>query len=170
MNMFNIALHAINKKESYEGLTMLTKTLADYIGTRESTIEDLLQLSPTQIYQSEAYQALVAKLDRDLLHQTLPEARGAYEQGLPRFKREMGKSYDFDRSPMSAFTLGNWLVGFLQQPDALNTLPKFHGDVPRPVMREGLPHLLSILDRMGQGRQEWQQALAVLSLPLVCGN
>jgi hypothetical protein len=68
---------------------------------------------------------------------------------------------------MSAFTLGNWLVGFLQFPAALEGLSKFHKRLPQDAMAELLPHMLSVLEDMPHGSADWQKALALLSMPML---
>lgn len=148
-------------------MIMLTKIIAQYTQTPEATIARLLKMPTDAIYEDAAYKQLVDSLDRDYLHQTLQQARNAYEVGLPDFKERMRVYFDFTDSPMSPFTLANWLVGFLNYPDKLADLPNLHGRVPHNAIQNGLPELFKVLEQMGEGRDAWQRALAVLAIPLV---
>lgn len=146
---------------------MLNQTLVHYTGTPAATIEQLLQLGSQSIYRHPTYQDLVASLNRQALEATLPLAREAYNAHLPDFIASMQRKHKVSLEPMSAFTLANWLVGFLQYPATVEQLPTKHERIPKAVIREGLPELLAMLDDMPQGRAEWQRALAILALPLV---
>ncbi|MFP4323161.1 MAG: hypothetical protein ACLFTK_11970 [Anaerolineales bacterium] len=146
---------------------MLTKSLANYIGVSTRDVQTWLNMSAAGIYDDPAYQDLVYGLDRALLEETLSEARAVYEDALPEFQAALGSEYNFRNTPMSAYTLGNWLVGFLQYPDSLPELLDIHARIPQSVLTAGLPMLLSYLDDMPQGGAEWQRALAILALPMM---
>ena len=146
---------------------MLATILAQYIDESQSTIDTFLTMSPSDIYGDPYYKELVNKLDYRHLDQSLKEARDTYEEGLPDFMDKFSHLYDFGGSPMSPTTLANWLVSFIKFHDFMHQLPEKHANVPRQALRQGLPDLLSMLDNMSDGREDWQKALALLSIPLV---
>ena len=141
---------------------MSADVIAHYTGYSVQEIERLLSLGVDHIFNDGNYVDMVNDLDRELLYNTLPAARDAYDKGLPGFKANLSDRYDFTDSPMSAFTLANWLVSFLEQPDQLPTLLDQHAKVPLDILTDGLPDLLAILDNVGNSRAEWQKALAVI--------
>lgn len=100
-----------------------------------------------------------------MLHDSLPHARNAYERSLPRFTQILKEKYGLSNTPMSAFTLGNWLVGFLRYPESIADMPKLHQRVPA-AFREMLPEMLKMLDNVPHGAQ-WQKALALMALPMM---
>jgi hypothetical protein len=145
---------------------MLDKTLAHYIGVPPAKIARLLALTQQQIYSDAEYKSWLEQLDSAALYATLPHARQAYETHLPHFAQILEEKYHLSRTPMSAFTLGNWLVGFLEYHDKLIDLSKMHGRLPRQAVIEMLPDMIGMLDDMPQGRADWQKALALMALPL----
>ncbi|MBI5928628.1 MAG: hypothetical protein HY862_04925 [Chloroflexi bacterium] len=144
---------------------MLTQLLAENIGVSQSDIQALTRLSRAELYENPTYQNLVNDLDFDLLHETLPIARKVYESTLPAVIEAISDTYRYKGRGMTAFTLGNWLVGFLSQPDQLYQLVEYHNRVPLQVIEEGLPMILKSLGEMEAGGTEWTKAMAVLSLP-----
>lgn len=145
---------------------MLEATLADYIGVETRDVQRLLRMKQSRIYDDPTYQAWIAKLDANQLHQSLNEARAAYEKMLPQFSQQLSERYNMNNTPMSPFTLGNWLVGFLQYPDAIRELSQKHNRLPREAVIDMLPEMLSMMNGMKQGRADWQKALALMALPL----
>jgi hypothetical protein len=115
------------------------------------------------VYNDPDYQALVKTIDRDILHDTLGDARSAYEKGLPSLKTYIESRYTLNHEMMSPYTLANWVIGFLDSPSALHTLSSYHTEVPQKAIEEGLPEIVKMLDRM----PAWQQALCVLAIPLL---
>jgi len=146
---------------------VLAKILASYSHLPEAQIEDWLS-QPSQVLLSDKnYYQAINKLNSNLLYQSLPEVREVYAQGLPAFQQAVTERYQLDFSVMSAYTLGNWLLGFLQHPEQLDMLVDRHLNLPLNVLRAEAPALLSLLDNMSQNRQEWQKALALFMLPLL---
>ena len=123
----------------------------------------LLALSPADVYTDPVYQDVVARLDADLLRQTLVHVRAAYEDGLGPIKEKYGLS----NTIMSGFTLGNWVLGFLTSPDHLNDMLDRHAALSQDVIAAALPELVDLLDDLPAGRAEWQCALVAFSLPLI---
>lgn len=146
---------------------MLADTISRYSGAAAGDVSRWLTLSPEAIYEDPAYLDLINGLDKEFLQETVITAREAYREGLDDLAKKIEVKYDVENPVMSAFTLGNWLVGFLYSPTTLPDLLERHGRVPAEAIREGLPELLGMLESMPTGRQEWQQALALLSIPLV---
>jgi len=149
---------------------MKTGEIAHYTGQSTSEINRLLGLGQAAVYADPVYKDWVKSLDVTLLHQTLPMARAIYERLLPSFTARLKDSYGIDSSPMSAFTLGNWLVGFLQYPDQINQLAHLHRRIPKAALEEGLPDILQALEELPNGKREWQKAMTVLMLPLLSAN
>lgn len=146
---------------------MTIEQIASYTGLAPRTIDRLLQMGTTHIYQDDDYIAALEGLDKAYLEDTLPLARDAYESRLDEFAQEIAERYGVDSEPMSPFTLGNWVVGMLQYPSHAAKMIEMHERVPRVAVRESLHHLLLMLDDMPEGAQQWQQALCLLSFPLM---
>ncbi|MCU0463768.1 MAG: hypothetical protein MUF38_04280 [Anaerolineae bacterium] len=146
---------------------MLEDTLAHYIGANKDQINRLTRMKQSQVYSDPTYQAWVQQMDAGALHETLAHARAAYEEHLPQFAAILSTRYGMSNTPMSSFTLGNWLVGFLQYPDSISNLSKMHQRIPQEAFREMLPEMIQMLDDLPTGREGWQRALALMALPLV---
>jgi hypothetical protein len=146
---------------------MLAKILASYSQLPEAQIESWLAQPSRALLSDEKYYQAINAIDSSLLYHSLPEVREAYTSGLPAFQQKLTERYQLDFSVMSAYTLGNWLLGFLQHPEQLDMLLDKHLRLPLNVLREEAPALLSLLDKMSQNRQEWQKALALFMLPLL---
>lgn len=144
---------------------MISEVLAQYIGIPQSDIKNLLSLSLEDLYDSPAYNKLVQQLDFDLLHETLPDARKVYESVVPTVIDSISSEFKYTGRGMTAFTLGNWLVGFLARPDQLFKLADIHSHIPVPAIEAGLPLILAGLSDMDSGGKQWSKAMAVLSLP-----
>ncbi|MCA9902210.1 MAG: hypothetical protein KC547_00020 [Anaerolineae bacterium] len=145
----------------------INSTLAQYTKLPKAEIDRLLALSQDEIYNDATYLNQVRQLDAEYLYDTLPAARDIYAQYVPQYNQILSERFGLHNSVMSAFTLGNWLVGFLQFPTTLDGLSKFHKRLPKDAMAELLPDMLSVLDDMPQGSADWQKALALLSLPML---
>ncbi|PJF36918.1 MAG: hypothetical protein CUN49_03005 [Candidatus Thermofonsia Clade 1 bacterium] len=145
---------------------MIAEVLAQYIGVEKRKVERLLALKQEQIYEDPEYQAWISKLNVDRLNSFLPLARAAYEKHLATFTEHLRTKYNMVNTPMSAFTLGNWLVGFLHYPSQISELARLHRRLPRQAVLEMLPEMIAMLDDMPEGRAEWQQAFALMALPL----
>lgn len=145
---------------------MEAQVLSRYTGVPTKQINRLLSMSGQTMAKDPEFINLLNSLDKDHLEETLPEARAAYEKGLPAFERHLHQQYGLETTPMSAFTLGNWVVGALQFPQYTNKIMEMHENIPREVFVNELPRLLDMLDHVRGGR-EWQRALCVFSLPLM---
>jgi hypothetical protein len=130
-------------------------------------IRQITQLPPEKVFENTTFRTLIEGLDTLTLRRTLPEARRSFATGLPAFLIQIERDYGISHTPMSVYTLTDWLIRFLEAPETLAVVLSMHQRVPGSLIREGLPYLLSLLDTMPNGRTEWQQALAVMSLPLV---
>lgn len=147
------------------GGCMLVKILSDSIGIAEADIEALLALPRTALLNHPTYNRLLEGLDSDLLGETLSHAREIYESKMPGVINSISEEYAYRGRGMTAFTLGNWLLGFVSQPNQLPKLMDFHNRVPTPAIAAGLPLILGALATMEEGAAEWVKAMAVLSLP-----
>lgn len=142
----------------------LLESLADHGRMEPGEAARLLSLTLDELAQDEAYQALLAQLDQQLLSRTLHDVRKIYDSNLAEFKRE----YDLQDTVMGGHTLGNWVLGYLMYPDQLHSLADRHVNVPTEKVQQMLLDLLSLLQRQtGEGCREWQRALALLTLPLL---
>lgn len=140
--------------------------LAGYIGISTEDVEVLLNQSSTEIYQNTFYQNLVAGLDYKLLGKTLQDVRAVYDTYLPDVAIHLRDVYHLRNRGMTSLTLGNWLLGFLHNPNTLSKLYEMHRHIPVDALEEGLPAVLDILGQLPPtGRMEWQKAMALLSLP-----
>lgn len=145
---------------------MIEQTLSHYIKVQPAQIVRLLNMTAAAIYADDEYKGWIASLNPDVLHDSLPHARSAYELSLPRFTKVLKEKYGLSNTPMSAFTLGNWLVGFLRYPESIADMPSLHQRVPVEAFREMLPDMLKILDNVPDGDQ-WQKAMALMALPMM---
>lgn len=126
-----------------------------------------MNLSGKQLLENKTYVAMLHDLDKDLLEATLPTVRDVYERHLPEFVERVEQRYGLGATPMSAFTLGNWVVGALQFPDHTHSILEMHANIPREVFNNELQSLMDILEEVSQGKQEWQRAMCVFALPLM---
>lgn len=145
----------------------LNQVLAAYIGLSPNDIHQLTELPAEQIFENPTYKTLIEGLDTEFLKKTLPEARTAYALGLPAFMARLEHDVGINHMSMSAYTLGDWLIRFLEAPETIPVVLNMHLRLTRPIIRAGLPYLLEMLSTMPRGQTEWQRALAIMSLPLV---
>lgn len=141
--------------------------LAVYLGLRDAEVDRLLHLKAPALYQDESYLKLVESLNYRLLENTLLDARSVYDEHLPELVDYLRNEYNYQGKPMTALTLGNWLLGFLHNHQNLHMLHKMHAHIPMEIIEHGLPKILEMLGYIRQGGKEWQRAMAVLSLPLL---
>jgi hypothetical protein len=142
---------------------MLADLYAKYVGLAADEIERLLAMPAEAIYQDKGYQSLVTGLDVSLLHDTARHVREAYDQGLPDLKARYGLA----GTVMSGFTLCNWVLGYLNYPTKLSDLLGQHERIPTKTMTDMLPELVDLLEGVPEGRQEWERALLIITLPLL---
>jgi hypothetical protein len=145
---------------------MLADLYAQYAGIPAEEAERLLAMPAQAIYQDEYYQNLVASLDGQALHDTATHARTAYDSGLPMLKAK----YRLMDTVMSGYTLCNWVLGYLNFPSKLSDLLEQHGRIPVTVMVDMLPELVALLDKLPAGRDVWQRAFLIITLPLLARN
>lgn len=145
---------------------MLATALATYAHIPVSEIERVMSLTPEAIYQDEVYQAWITSLDTRLLSHELPYARAAYDKGLALIKQK----HELIGTIMSGHTLCNWVLGFLMYPEKMRDMLDYHVSVSPAVVASILPELITLLDDMPAGREEWQRALVIFSLPLLVRN
>lgn len=141
--------------------------IAAYTQINIAQIERYLQMSARAIYEDPFYNQMLHSLDREFLIDTLPLARKAYEAHLPAFAADLQARYRLPNMPMSAFTLGNWVLGVLEYPNTAPEIITMHGRVPGEVIANNLEDLLQFLGDMPQGSTAWQQALCLLAFPLM---
>ena len=148
---------------------MNVNDLADYTGLDVQTIQKMLQSTPHAIYTSQEYIEVLRNVDSDLLEETLPEARRIYSLHLDEFAATLENRYDIHSNPMSAFTLGNWVVGVMQYPQRADALIEMHHNLPTEVFSDNLSDLIDMLGEMNIGREVWQQAMCLLAFPMMAG-
>ena len=145
---------------------MKTGQLAAYIGISVKDLDYFLAMNGHDIINDSQYTALLSGVDRELLERTLPQVRAVYEERLPAFAASIQERYKLDRNPMSAFTLGNWIVGALQFPAYIQSILDLHDGIAAEVFANELPALLAMVDDV-PGNEEWKRALCLFSLPLM---
>jgi hypothetical protein len=146
---------------------MNIETIAHYTGLSISEIQRYSKMGAYDIYKDEAYVKALKGLNKAYLESTLQLARAAYEEHIDSFKDEVKARYGLSKAPMSAFTLGNWVVGVLQYPASANEILNLHKGIKGEVISGSLQDLLDMLNDMPEGAAEWKQALCLLSFPLM---
>ena len=142
---------------------MLTELYAKHAGLAAEETERLLAMPAEAIYQDQRYLALVKSLDVSLLHDTAGAVHKAYEAGLPGLKEQ----YGLGGTTMGGFTLCNWVLGYLNYPTRLSDLLGQHDRIPVKIMRNMLPELVGLLRDVPEGREEWERAFLIITLPLL---
>ncbi len=141
--------------------------IARYCKLPVDLVAYFLTLSPAEVYRDEQYIRALYRLDLPRLRMTLPIVRSYYEEHLDEFAADMEQTYHIHRGAMSAYTLGNWVVAFLDFPEnALNMLEK-HSHLPPEMFDGGLEELMQLLDGLPEAQDTWQQALCLLAFPLM---
>jgi len=143
------------------------KTLSRYLNIPESSVNKFMSMSSREILENAEYRELLGSIDRDTLEATLQDARETYEKYLPPFVETVERKYKLGTTPMSPYTLGNWVVGALQFPDYTDSILEMHTRVPGHVFVNELQSLMDILEHMPNAHAEWQRALCLFSLPLM---
>lgn len=146
---------------------MNAETIAHYTGLSLSEIQRFSKMGASEIYKDPAYTKVLKTLDKAYLEATLQLARTAYEQHIDSFKDEVKARYGLTKTPMSSFTLGNWVVGVLQYPASAHEILNMHKGIKGEVIAGSLQDLLDMLNDMPEGAAQWQQALCLLSFPLM---
>jgi hypothetical protein len=148
---------------------MNKQMLADITGLAPNTVQQFMDMSAEEIVKDVSYIQLLEDIDCEHLEQTLPEVRAAYEHELPAFINMLQEKHNVNSEPMSAYTLGNWVIGVLHYPDRAGQILGMHQNVPGHVISEGLPEFLAILDSLNDSvtAAEWKRAVTALSIPLM---
>lgn len=146
---------------------MLIELLAAKIGISKAEVSYFLDLSPTTLCKDPEYLAMIKTLDAELLQDSLAVVRSEYDKILPSIRLSLQERYQINAEPMSGYTLGNWLIGFLTYPGNMAKLLEFHTHIPSQAITEMASVLIKSLDNMTVARQEWQRALGIFLLPLL---
>ncbi len=146
---------------------MNAELFAHHIGISVDDVQALFSLNRKEMLQNEYFLSLVSSIDAELLSASILSVRAVYDEQLPALVNHLRSNHGLTGKPMTSLTLGNWVIGFLHHPDDLFHLLDFHERVPAAIITEGLPHLLNMLDAVGEGALEWKKALVLLSLPLM---
>ena len=145
---------------------MLVQQLATYTGLPEAEIERLLQLSPSEIYDDPVYLDLIPQLDEETLKATAAQVQQLYSDHLPALKDK----HKLSGSIMSSYTLVNWVLGFLMYPERLRDMLHYHRRLSADQVAAMLPELFDLLSSLNEGRDAWEMAMAVISLPPLAAN
>jgi hypothetical protein len=145
----------------------LAGVIAHYCTLSKRDVADLLRMTPEQVINDKRFTRAVDQFDVDHLLSTLPEAREVLQVHLPPITEQMTANYDMENNPMSAYTLGNWIVGFAERPEQMSMLLEIHNRLPAGIFADYLPDLLAIYTHMEHHGEDWQRAMAVISIPLV---
>ena len=150
-----------------QGREMMTsEELARYAGMSAHEIERLLALPAAKIYEDPVYRDMVASLDREHLDRTAKYARDVYDKHILALQEQ----YNLNSSLMGGYTLSNWVLGFLMYPKRMIDMLQYHTSLPPNMIATLLPQLVQLLDEVPEGREEWQRALIIFSLPLLALN
>lgn len=146
---------------------MQTEEIARYCKVSNHLIRDWISRPPADVYRDQQYIRTLYRLDLPYLRATLPVVREFYEENLDEFAHDMEEHYHISRGAMSSFTLGNWVVAFLDHPEyALNMIAR-HSHLPPELFDGGLERLMLMLEDLPEGCEQWQQALCLLTFPLM---
>ena len=146
---------------------MLVDQLSQCTGVSVAIISKLLAMKSLEVHEQPEYTALIKKLDARVLELTLRDARQVLDAELPAVVERYTQKYKLDNFPLSGYMVGNWVMGYLNNPEHLPNLIRIHQAFPKNVMIEVVPEVLQILGKMEKGRAAWQQAFATLVLPLI---
>lgn len=119
------------------------------------------------VYNDKKYISALEELDVDYLEETLPLVHQAYEKHLDAIKSPLAAHYQIDVGLMTASTLSDWVIGVLRYPESSYELRGKHKRIVGAIIQETLQDLLDILEELPEGSAEWQQALCLLSFPLM---
>lgn len=146
---------------------MLSDVLAEFVEIPIEEIERLLQMPQTTVYNDPYYQHLIYDLDVALLESSVLDARAAYDVSLDGFTKMLKREYGIP-APLTSYTLTDWFLNFVKSPEKMPSLINFNAMVPRHVLWDILPMMIGMLDQINDRhvRQEWQQAMATLMIPL----
>ncbi len=148
----------------------LVQSISHYTNLPQGEVSRLLALSPDAILEDADYLDYLNALDAELLEADLPAARDAFNHGLQEIADAMQAEYALDHNPMSSYTLGNWLVGFAEKPEQLAMFQNLHSHLPKDMMVKYLNPIVTLLDDMQEGREQWQHALALFTITLIAGR
>ena len=146
---------------------MVKQLIASNLDISTQEVDRLIRKGRKGVLQDDNYRAILDGLDNDLLTSTLADARAVYDQYLPNLIDDLEKRFGYTGNPMSAHTLGNWLLGFLHSPDHLVQLLAIHDNLSPEFIEFGLADILDFLSAMPEGGQAWQGAMSALALPLL---
>jgi hypothetical protein len=146
---------------------MDAERIARYTKLPTHLVRDFLSRNPVDVYRDPQYVRALYRMDLPYLRATLPIVRSYYDEHLDSFAEDLEQRYHIQRGAMSSFTLGNWVVAFLDYPEyALNMLQR-HEHLPPQLFDGGLEDLMTLLEGLPKGREQWQQALCLLTFPLM---
>lgn len=141
--------------------------IAHYTKLPKSMLIKYKTMSAKAIYSDSEYINALSNINRDDLEASLPLARRVYEKYMDEWKFMIQNKYNVNSEPMSAYTLGNWVVGVLQYPTSAREILNFHKGLDANMFREFLETLVEVLDDMPSHKEEWQNALTLLAFPLM---
>lgn len=145
---------------------MLPSMIAEYMDMSVEDVEQLMAIPQRSIYRDARYLGLIASLDLDQLEKALPEVRMAYDDGLDYVSLTLKRNYKLNMA-LTAYTMSDWLLHCLKNPQRLSEMTAFNALVPGYALWDTLPLLIRVLDDLPLSiRREWQRALALLLFPL----
>jgi len=146
---------------------MTAEEVARYCKVPAHLIRDWMGRSPSDVYRDQQYIRTLYRLDLPYLRATLPRVREFYAENLDSFAEDMEQRYQIARGAMSSFTLGNWVVAFLDHPEYSLNMIERHNHLPSELFGGGLESLMLMLEDLPEGKEQWQQALCLLTFPLM---
>ena len=146
---------------------MKAETISRYTHLPVEDVRQWISQPSSIVYNDQKYLNAVRGLDAEYLEETLPLVREAYENHLTILKQRLQAYYDHPVDLMSAATLGTELLRVVQEPETALKIRDMHRPILGAPIRKSLQILLEILEEMPEGAEEWQQALCLLSFPMM---
>ena len=141
--------------------------LANYVSMEASEIDRVLKLAPSKVFEDPAFTSMINKLDVEILRDTLGDAHSTLDTKLMPLLQTTLKHHNLEETAMSAYTLANWLVGYLEWPNMLGQMLEKHSRIPTNVISDVLPHIMDILADVPSEKARWQEAFAAVAMPLI---
>lgn len=147
----------------------IVETVARCTNISLGEVSRWLALGPDDIIRDSTYLEQFRSLNAQVLEETLPEARRVMSIGLKPIADSIRHDHGIPHEAMSHYTIGNWLVGFVEAPAQLSMFQGLHGTLSRSMMANYLDDMIAVIDQMEQGREDWKRAVALLTVALISG-
>jgi len=144
---------------------MLSDVLSVYVPLPPQNLERLMCLPAGMVYTDPDYGQMINGIDVYTLRRTIRQAQIVLDRQLPGFCAMLRRDYGV-MVVLTGYMLTEWLLEFVTNPDRLGDLRTLNTMLPRHILWDTLPLIISMLDDLSDGREAWQAALTTLLLPL----